>query len=58
MQYYFVLVLGGHYRLDSVVRQSHTLLSDPPSNSSAQLAPFLIITILLAIFSMPYFTSP
>ena len=41
-----------------VVRKSYTLQSaSPPDISSTQLAPYIVITILLTIFPMLYFTS-
>ena len=40
-----------------VVRQPYTLKSGPPDISSAHLAPYVVITILLTVFPMQYFTS-
>lgn len=50
IQYYCVLVSV----YSTVGKQSYTLQSIPPDISSAQLAPFLVVTILLTIFPMLY----
>ena len=52
--YYFVLVSG----TDMVIRQSETLQNVPPNISRTYLAPYRVITILLTIFPVLYFTSP
>ena len=40
-----------------VVRQLDNLPNDPTNNSSTHLAPYIVITILLTVFSMLHFTS-
>ena len=52
IQYYFILV-SVHC---IVVRQLYNLQSDPSNNSRTHITPYIVITILLTIFPMTYFT--
>ena len=40
------------------IRRLYNLKSDHPNKSSTHLTPCIVITVLLTIFPMPYFTSP
>ena len=53
IQYYFLVVLG----VQLGVRQSYTLQSVCTDTSSMFLVPYRVITILLTIFPVLYFTS-
>ena len=55
LQYYFVLVSGVQQSGSTII---YTLQSDHPDISRTHLTPYIVITIILTIFPMLYFTSP
>ena len=56
LQLIFNIILYQFQVYSIVVRQLYNLQSDPPDISSTHLAPCIVITTLLIIFSMLYFT--
>ena len=53
IQDYFVLVSGVQHRGQTII----CLQTVPPGISSTRLAPSIVVTILLTIFPVLYFTS-
>ena len=57
LQFNFHSILFRFQVYSIVVRQSCTSQQVPPEISSAHLAPHIVITVLLTVSPMPYFTS-